>query len=121
MFAVLSILIASLGLYGLALFMLNRKEKEMGIRKTLGASMLNLRMKLTRQFFLWVSIASLIAFPVAYFILKSWLNEFAYHIEPHFIDFLLALVLVLIMVFSVIVYHVFKISRVNPAAALKDE
>jgi putative ABC transport system permease protein len=121
MFAVLSILIASLGLYGLALFMLNRKEKEMGIRKTLGASMLNLRMKLMRQFFLWVFIASLIAFPVAYFVLKSWLNEFAYHIEPHALDFLLALVMVLIMVFSVIIYHVFKISRVNPATALKDE
>lgn len=120
-FGLLSLIIASLGLYGLALFILKTREKEMGIRKTLGASMKELRYQLSKRFIVWVGVATLLAWPLAYVLLEQWLQRFAYHIQPHPVDFLFAFFLVGLTALGVIFYRVYRTSRVNPAEKLKDE
>jgi putative ABC transport system permease protein len=121
MFSFLSLAIAGLGLYGLALFLLSQREKEMGIRKTLGASMKTLRIQLSRRFIMWVFFATLLAWPLSYLLITNWLNNFAYHVQPNFLDFIISFLLVSLMVFLVVLYQVVKTSKVNPAQALKDE
>lgn len=97
------------------------REKEMGIRKTLGASMKELRYQLSKRFIVWVGLATLLAWPLAYLLLEQWLQCFAYHIQPHPVDFLSAFFLVGLTALGVIFYRVYRTSRVNPAEKLKDE
>ncbi|MCJ7682018.1 MAG: hypothetical protein MUP70_14915, partial [Candidatus Aminicenantes bacterium] len=77
-FAVLAVLIGCVGLFGLALFLAERRTKEIGIRKVLGSSVREISVLLVREFVKWVIFANLIACPVAYFLGKSWLKNFPY-------------------------------------------
>jgi putative ABC transport system permease protein len=120
-FSLLAILIACLGLYGLSVFIVNRREKEMGIRKSLGAPMIKILLNLVRQFIGWIFIAAVIAMPIAYFLIKMWLHEFAFQIKPNSFDFMMSFLVVLLILTSVVIIQVSKIARVNPAKALKDE
>jgi len=101
--SILSVLIACLGLFGLASYAVERRTKEIGIRKVLGASSSRLIWLLSREFTLWVLLANVFAWPVAYFIMQQWLKNFAYRaplgLWIFFLSGFLALVIAILTVF----------------------
>lgn len=80
-FTALAIFIACMGLFGLASFMIKSRTKEIGVRKVLGASILQILRSLIRDFSKWILLANLVAWPVAYYFMNKWLQNFAYQIE----------------------------------------
>ena len=80
-FSLLSVVIACLGLFGLASYTTEQKTKEIGIRKVLGASIPGIVAMTTREFLKWVLLANLLAWPVAFFVMSKWLQEFAYKVS----------------------------------------
>jgi putative ABC transport system permease protein len=80
--SVLGVLVACLGLLGLAMFVTEQRKKEIGIRKVFGAGITQITATISRQFVFWILLANLVAWPVAYMILHRWLQNFAYHISP---------------------------------------
>ena len=120
-FAGLAILIACLGLWGLAAFTINRKTKEIGIRKVLGASTIGLVSMLNFQFAKLVIVAFLLASPIAYWTLGKWLENFAYSINLTPTIFLLAGLLAFAIASLTISFHTIKAAIANPVKALKQE
>ncbi|MFK7848273.1 MAG: ABC transporter permease [Rhodothermales bacterium] len=120
-FAGLAILIASLGLFGLASFMAQRRTKEVGIRKVLGASEGNMLLLLSGNFLKLVGISFIIATPVAYIALRKWLQEFAYRIDLSPLVFLLIGLLVLIIALVAVSFQTIRTARGNPVDALRYE
>ncbi|MEM8484406.1 MAG: ABC transporter permease [Bacteroidota bacterium] len=121
LFAGLAILIAAMGLFGLASFMTQRRTKEVGIRKVLGASETSMLFLLTGRLFKLVSIAFIIATPLAYFGLKRWVEAFAYRIELGAGIFLLIGLIVLVVALVAVSYQTIKVARGNPVDALRYE
>jgi putative ABC transport system permease protein len=120
-FSIICIVIACMGLFGLAAYTAEQKTKEMGIRKVLGASIKNIIVKLSKEFLTWVLLANVIAVPVAYMILKQWLANFAYAVSiPVFVFFISAFVTAFIALLTVF-YHALKTALTNPANILKYE
>jgi len=121
MFSILSIVIACLGLFGLASFMAEKKTKEIGIRKALGASDASLILLLTKQFTLWVIIANIIAWPLAWYFLSKWMQNFAYHTTINVLYFFMARIVALLIAVLTVAYQAYATSRVNPGISLKYE
>ena len=96
-FTILAIFISCLGLFGLASFMAERRTKEIGIRKVLGAKVAAIVLLLSGDFALWVLIANIISFHLAYFISHKWLQGFAYRINLGWEVFIFSAVLVLVI------------------------
>jgi len=120
-FAAISILIACLGLYGLASFTAQRKIKEIGIRKVMGASVPQIVFLLTKESTKWVLIANLMAWPAAYFIMHRWLLIFAYRINIHIGFFVLSAVLTLLIAWLTASYQSIKASLADPVDSLRYE
>jgi len=120
-FTVLSLFIACLGLVGLSSYTAEQKTKEIGIRKVLGSSVSGVVMLLSRQFGKLVLIANLIAWPLAYYALHRWLQNFHYRISIRVEFFLLAAVLVLVIAFLSVSYQSLRAALTNPADALRFE
>jgi len=120
-FSFLAIFIACLGLFGLASFVADRKTKEIGIRKILGASVPRIVRNLNKSFVLWVLIANLIAWPVAWYVMNKWLQNFAYRIDLSWWMFILAAVLALIIALTTVSFHTIKAALKNPADSLRYE
>ena len=120
-FAGLSIFIACLGLFGLAAFMADQKTKEIGIRKTLGASVMSIVMLLTRSYALWVVVANLIACPIVYYIMTRWLQNFAYRVNITAGSFLFAACLALMIALITVSFQSIRAAIANPAKALRYE
>lgn len=120
-FTVLGIFIACLGLFGLAAFMAERRTKEIGIRKVLGASVLKLICLHSSEFAKWVLVANFIAWPVAYFMANRWLQNFAYRTNVKLWMFLLAAALSLFIALVTVSFKAFKAATANPAEALRYE
>jgi putative ABC transport system permease protein len=120
-FAILAILISCLGLFGLAAYMTEKRTKEVGIRKVLGASISKVVFLLANEFGKWVLVANIIAWPLAYYFMKRWLQSFAYHttigIGIFFFSGLAALVIALLTVG----YQSIKAARANPVDSLRYE
>jgi putative ABC transport system permease protein len=120
-FAVLAILIACLGLFGLATYMAEQRTKEIGVRKVLGASVSNIVSMLSGDFLKLVVIAALIAFPLAWWFMHKWLEDFAYRIDIRWWVFLAAGVMAgLIAVFTVS-FQAIKAAVANPVKSLRTE
>jgi putative ABC transport system permease protein len=117
----LSILIASLGLFGLSLFMIRRKSKELGIRKILGASIHSLIFIQTKEMIYLVIIGSCIAFPIAYYFMSKWLQDFAYRIELSWWMFLLSGGIALVIALVTVSYQAIKAATANPVESLRYE
>lgn len=120
-FTILDIIIACLGLYGLAAHKVQHRIKEVGVRKVLGASVSKILMLLSRDFALLLIIAFAIAAPVAYFFMDNWLNDFAYHISIDLLTFALALVLMLLVAGVTVGYRTYRAAARNPVESLREE
>jgi len=120
-FAFLSIFIAALGLYGLASYMAERRTREIGIRKVLGATVPGLFVLLSREFLIMAGIANLIAWPVAYGVMKEWLQNYAYHTSLTIGAFLTATALAIAVIVVTTSYQAIRASRANPVDALRYE
>ena len=115
------IFIACLGLFGLAAYTSEQRTKEISIRKVMGASVSSIVLILSKEFSIWVMLANIIAWPLAYLALKKWLENFAYSVNLSFFVFLGAGVLALIIALITISFRSIKAALTNPADALKYE
>ncbi len=120
-FATLAISIACLGLVGLASFTAERRKKEVGIRKVLGASSSNVVILLSREFTVLVVLALIVASPFAWFIMKGWLADFAYQTNLGLGVFLLAGVITLLIAWVTVAYQTGKAAITNPVDSLRSE
>ncbi|GAA4439409.1 ABC transporter permease [Ravibacter arvi] len=117
-FAVLAIIISCLGLYGLAAFTANRRKKEIGVRKVLGATVGNVVSMLAKDFLILVLIAVFIAFPAAWWLIDRWLQNFAYHINISYGVFIGAAILIFSVTLLTISYQSLTAALMNPTQAL---
>ncbi len=117
----LGIFLSCLGLLGLTMYATERRKKEMGIRKVLGASVPSLSVLLVKDFVKLVLIAVVIAWPVAYLSMRRWLETFAYRINQSPGDFLVAGLAALIIALLTVAYHTRKVAVANPVESLRYE
>jgi len=120
-FSLLSILISCLGLFGLGAYMAEQKTKEIGIRKVLGASIPGIVTLTAKEFIKCIAIANLIAWPLAYVVMRGWLQDFAYKVSIGPLIFILATALTLLIAFVTVGYHSIKAALANPVDSLRYE
>ncbi|WP_316735992.1 ABC transporter permease [Pedobacter aquatilis] len=120
-FALLAIIISCLGLFGLAAFTAERRFKEIGIRKILGASEINVVYMLTKDFTKPVIIAIVIALPLGYLLSKSWLNSFAYRIDLKFWFFLISGFVAFLIALLTVFFQAIRAAKMNPVKAIKTD
>ena len=120
-FTVLAILVGCLGLFGLAAFVAELRRKEIGIRKVLGATEPSVVRLLSREFLLLVATSNVVAWPVAYYLMDSWLQNFAYRTPLGPGLFLSAGILAMIIAFMTVSYQSIRAARTNPVEALRYE
>ncbi|RAK37076.1 UNVERIFIED_ORG: putative permease [Chitinophaga ginsengisegetis] len=121
LFATLAIVISCLGLFGLAAYTAERRTKEIGIRKVLGASVSGITRLLSADFLKLVGIAALIAFPVAWYTMDQWLQKFPYRISIHYWVFVLAGIAAMLIALLTISFQSIKAALMNPVSSLKAE
>jgi putative ABC transport system permease protein len=119
--AVLAILLSCLGLFGLVTITTLKRIKEVGIRKALGASEIEITALLSKNFIRLILLAFVIASPITFWVLSGWLDEFAYHIAIHPAWFLLGAAIALVIAGLTIAYHTIRAARENPVQALRYE
>ncbi|MFH6603432.1 ABC transporter permease [Maribacter algicola] len=120
-FAMLTILVACLGLFGLVTYTSEQRFKEIGIRKVLGSSVFEIVAMLSRDFIKLVMISFFIAFPLGYYLMDKWLEGFAYRIEIRGWIFALTALATLLVAFGTIGWKSFRAATMNPVEALKEE
>jgi putative ABC transport system permease protein len=120
-FSLLAILIACLGLLGLISYAAERRTKEIGIRKTLGASTTDIILLLSREFMVLLGFSILIAWPVAWYLMDKWLQKFAYRIELDWTAFILAGAIALVIAALTVCYQAVKAATANPVESLRYE
>lgn len=120
-FSILAIVIACLGLYGLAAHKVALRIKELGVRKVMGASAFNIARLLFKDFLVLIAVAFIVAGPVAYYLLNGWLENYAYHIELNAIPFAITFLILMAFAGITVGYRTFKASVSSPVHALRDE
>jgi len=120
-FAALAIFISCLGLFGLSSFIAEQKTKEIGVRKVIGASLLNIWMLLSKEFVVLVSISLLMAMPITYYYLNQWLLTFHYHTALHGWIFMATGAAVLLITLLTVSFHGVRAARANPVKSLRSE
>ena len=120
-FALLAIVISCLGLYGLSAYMAERRTRELGIRKVLGASGFQLVYMLSAAFTRQVLIATAIAVPLAWYAMSQWLDGFAYHITIEWTIFAIAFLSALIIAWLTVSVESIKAAVTNPVKSLRSE
>lgn len=120
-FSVIAIIIAMLGLFGLAAFIAESRTKEIGIRKALGSSNKNIILLISKEFIKWVFVANIIAAPIAYYGMNKWLQTFAYKIKISPDIFIYSLIISVLIALLTVFYQTFKAARKNPAESLRYE
>ena len=120
-FTILSIFIACLGLFGLAAFNAEKRTKEIGVRKVLGATVSQISYRLTVDFLKLVGVAILISLPLGWFAMNKWLEDFSYRIEIGLGVFVLAAVLAIVVAIVTVSYQSIKAAIVNPVKSLRSE
>ncbi|MBN1165303.1 MAG: ABC transporter permease [Candidatus Krumholzibacteriota bacterium] len=120
-FTFLAIIIACLGLFGLASFAAQQRVREIGIRKVLGASVPGIVLLLSREFSRWVLAANIIAWPLAWYAMNRWLRNFAYHTDLSWTVFVISGVLALLIAVGTISFQAVKVAHTDPAKSLRYE
>ena len=121
LFTSLAILVACMGLFGLASFTTLQRTKEIGIRKVLGASVLNILKLLYREFAFLLVIAFVIAAPLAWLTTSNWLQGYAFRISPHWLYFLFPLIFMIAVALITVSFQTIKAAIANPAKSLRTE
>jgi putative ABC transport system permease protein len=121
LFSILSIVIAGLGLFGLASFSVVKRTKEIGVRKVNGARVIDLLLLLITDYARLVGIAVAIAIPLIYILMSRWLNGYVYRTHLTVWDMLLPIIIILVITLMTLSYHVIKTVRANPVEALRAE
>jgi putative ABC transport system permease protein len=120
-FTFLALFISCLGLFGLASYILEQRTKEIGIRKVLGASSAGIVVMLSKEFLRWVLIANILAWPIVYFAMNRWLQNFAYRTNISVWVFLFSAAIVLLISLVTISYQSMKTAAANPVDSLRYE
>lgn len=120
-FTLIAIIIAALGLFGLASFTVNQRTKEIGIRKILGASTPNVVLLLSKEFTRWVILANVVAWPLAYFAMNKWLQNFAYRIDIPIWVFIASGIAALFISLLTVSSKAIKAAVANPVNSLRYE
>lgn len=120
-FAILSILIASMGLLGLVSFMVIQRTKEIGIRKVLGASASQTTNLILKEFVVLVVLANIIIYPIAYYFMNKWLQDFAYRIDINVWTFVIAGIVSLLITLTTVSFQAIKAATANPIESLRHE
>lgn len=120
-FTYIAVIMSCTGLFGLATYIVNQRSKEMSIRKVLGASLPHIIRVFSREFLMLIALAFLLATPLAYFTLSSWLANFAYHVNPGVKAFALAGSVTLVLVLITVSYQAIRVALVNPVKILRSE
>ena len=118
-FSSVAIFIACIGLFGLAAFVAEQRTKEIGIRKVLGATAGQVVVLLSREFAVWVLISNIIAWPVAWYVMRGWLKNFAFHTEMSVSYFLIAGIVTFLIASITVGFHAVKAAQANPVASMK--
>lgn len=120
-FTLLAILVACLGLFGLAAYTSEQRTKEIGIRKAMGASTSNVVGMLTREFTKLVLLSFLLAIPIAWYFMNEWLKAFAYKTDMGVWPFLIAGLMAIMIAWLTVTYQSFRAARANPVESLRNE
>ena len=120
-FCIIALIIASMGVFALSLFSIERRTKEIGIRKVLGASVNSVVRLLSKEFIALVSIANIMAIPAGYYIMNKWLQDFAYRIDVSWWMLLISVGIVLLIALATISFQAIKAATANPVESLKYE
>lgn len=121
LFSVLAIIVACLGLFGLASFSISRRTKEIGVRKILGAQVGQILLLLFREFFRLILIASLVALPIAFWLISRWLGNYAYAISLSWWFFVLPVLAVVLIAALTVGFHSVRAATANPVNSLRYE
>lgn len=121
LFSILVIIIASLGVFGLASYTVEQRTKEISIRKVLGAKESSVITMIFKDYFILIGISVLIAFPLAYYFLNRFLENYEYRTDLSVLTFITAVVILLIITLLTVVYHTIKVARSNPVDSLRIE
>jgi putative ABC transport system permease protein len=120
-FTVLAVIIACLGLFALSSFMVSRRIKEIGVRKTMGASVSNIYSMLSWDFLKWILVAIGVACPLAWYLMRLWLDTFAYHITLGVDVFVMAALVAIMIALLTVTGQSLKVARSNPIDSLRYE
>ncbi len=120
-FSLFAILIACLGLFGLSSFLMEKRSKEIALRKVLGAPLMRLHVLLQKEFIILIAIASLIAIPLGWYFMSNWLDGFPYRIQIGAGPFTLAVLLTLFIAVATVSWHAIRVSGKNPSDFLRAE
>lgn len=120
-FCVLAIFVACLGLFGLAAFTAEQRKKEIGVRKVLGATVLNITQMLSKDFVKLVLIALMVGFPVAYLVMNVWLEKFAYRINIEWQTFVIAGIVAILIALFTVSFQSVRAALMNPVKSLRSE
>jgi putative ABC transport system permease protein len=121
LFTILALFISCLGLFGFASFVISRRIKEVGIRKIMGAQVSGVSLLLSGQFTFWILASSLIACPVAYMLVRKWLEDFAFHVRISWWIFVAAICFELIIALFTVSWLSWRVATRNPVEALRYE
>ena len=119
--AILSIIIACLGVYGLVAFTTSNRTHEVGIRKVMGAGFFRISVLFSREFLVLICLTNLLAWPVGYFLVKNWMQNFPYKVGFSIAPYLAALFLTIIFALLSMLYHIYRSNRMQPADSLRYE
>jgi putative ABC transport system permease protein len=121
MFTILGILVASLGLFGLTSFTVQQRTKEIGVRKTFGASVYNIWYLIAKEILILITISAVLAIPFAYWIADNWLQNYEYRIHLHPLDFLAGFIIAILIAIMTISYRAIRTAQMNPVISLRYE
>ena len=119
--AILALIISSLGLFGLTALTVEQRRKEIGVRKVVGATTQNVFMLFTTDLLRWVFMANIIAWPLAWYTMHWWLQEFSFRIEISLLSFILASLLALFAALIAVAYQTYRTAETNPIESLRYE
>ena len=120
-FAVLTILLTIMGLYGLAYFTAKQRTREIGIRRVMGAPLIDIVRRLNREFVVLLGLALLVAFPLAFYAIGRWLETFAYHVEISPVLYMAALLITLLVTVLTVTIQAYRAAIADPVKALRHE